>query len=79
VNDIFRILDKSQNFVIINDSDLSFVNRQACARVSTKNNPITLLAPRTGWEFILIGVSKWANGKHVATNRSRLLALTGLV
>jgi hypothetical protein len=47
VQNIFRAVYNPNDFVVVENSDFSTINLDARACVSTKNNPVTFLAPRS--------------------------------
>ena len=58
MQDILRIVDKADNLIVVDKPDLSAIDRNACARVTAKHNPVALFAPRPGWELLTIGIGQ---------------------
>tara|TARA_R110000796_G_scaffold168810_3_gene285723 strand:- start:548 stop:841 length:294 start_codon:yes stop_codon:yes gene_type:complete len=69
MQDIIGILYNAYYFIIIQYANFATVDPEAGTRVSSKDNPIALLAPCTIWKFSFIRVGKGTYFKHVTTNR----------
>jgi len=64
--------------VVIQDADFSAVNHHASARITTKDDPVPLLAPRAVRELVGVLVGQRAHCEDIRTGGSELLAIQRL-
>ena len=72
VQNVFRTVYDSQNFVVVQQTNLTAVDWDASTRISSEDDPVTFLAPRAGGKFALVGISKVAHLQHIATHGGQL-------
>jgi len=58
MQDVFRVLYNGYNLIVVQDTNLATVYLKTSARISSKNHPILLFAPRSLGKLFGIFVGK---------------------
>ena len=66
MKDVFRIVYNPQDLVIVDEPDLAAVDGDTGSRITAKDDPVALLAPRARRELALVGIRNWTDLQNVA-------------